>query len=312
MTERPTSRRLRILAFDPSLDDAARDRGHQRNHRRSARGRTSSPARSANTSKSSTAIRPAASSIARWISTIGYLLAQDGLAPSESDPQFHQQMVYAVAMTTIRHFERALGRVALVGRSSDRERTRRLRRAVRPPAADLPARAARSKRVLQPAEEGAAVRLLPGHDQGRLQHAGHAGVHVPVARHRGARDDPRAARRRPPALQRAEQSGRARVPRGVRRHRGVVSAFLVSGGARKPDPADQRRPAQRKPAGPARAAVRARHRARRGAARRAGRPRRRHRRLGAAPARSARARRPGGAARRAARFSSPRCFAPSS
>lgn len=42
-----------------------------------------------------------------------HLLAQDGLAPSESNPQFHQQMVYAVAMTTIRHFERALGRVAL-------------------------------------------------------------------------------------------------------------------------------------------------------------------------------------------------------
>ncbi|MEH2559581.1 hypothetical protein V1286_007110 [Bradyrhizobium algeriense] len=41
------------------------------------------------------------------------LLAQDGLAPSESNPQFHQQMVYAVAMTTIGHFERALGRVAL-------------------------------------------------------------------------------------------------------------------------------------------------------------------------------------------------------
>src|SRR5688572_12145358 len=43
------------------------------------------------------------------------ILAQDGLAPSESDPQFHQQMVYAVAMTTIGHFERALGRVALWG-----------------------------------------------------------------------------------------------------------------------------------------------------------------------------------------------------
>jgi hypothetical protein len=41
------------------------------------------------------------------------LLAQDGLAPSEANPQFHQQMVYAVAMTTIGHFERALGRVAL-------------------------------------------------------------------------------------------------------------------------------------------------------------------------------------------------------
>jgi hypothetical protein len=41
------------------------------------------------------------------------LLAQDGLAPSEANPQFHQQMVYAVAMRTIRTFERALGRLAL-------------------------------------------------------------------------------------------------------------------------------------------------------------------------------------------------------
>jgi hypothetical protein len=41
------------------------------------------------------------------------VLAQDGLSPSEGNPQFHQQMVYAVAMSTIGHFERALGRVAL-------------------------------------------------------------------------------------------------------------------------------------------------------------------------------------------------------
>jgi hypothetical protein len=41
-----------------------------------------------------------------------YLLAQDGHTPSESNPQFHQQMVYAVAMTTIKNFERALGRTA--------------------------------------------------------------------------------------------------------------------------------------------------------------------------------------------------------
>ncbi len=42
-----------------------------------------------------------------------YVLAQDGLLPSESSPQFHQQMVYAVAMTTIQNFEKALGRKAL-------------------------------------------------------------------------------------------------------------------------------------------------------------------------------------------------------
>jgi hypothetical protein len=41
------------------------------------------------------------------------LLAQDGLAPSEGNPKFHQQMVYAVAMSTIQNFEQALGRRAL-------------------------------------------------------------------------------------------------------------------------------------------------------------------------------------------------------
>lgn len=41
------------------------------------------------------------------------LLAQDGLSPSEGRPQFHQQMVFAVAMRTIRSFERALGRFVL-------------------------------------------------------------------------------------------------------------------------------------------------------------------------------------------------------
>ncbi len=38
------------------------------------------------------------------------LLAQDGLTPSEGNPQFHQQMVFAVAMKVIKTFERALGR----------------------------------------------------------------------------------------------------------------------------------------------------------------------------------------------------------
>ena len=46
------------------------------------------------------------------------LLAQDGLPPSEGRPQFHQQMAYAVAMKTIRGFERALGRKVLWANSS--------------------------------------------------------------------------------------------------------------------------------------------------------------------------------------------------
>jgi hypothetical protein len=39
--------------------------------------------------------------------------ANQGLTPSEGNPKFHQQMVYAVAMATIAQFEDALGRVAL-------------------------------------------------------------------------------------------------------------------------------------------------------------------------------------------------------
>jgi hypothetical protein len=38
------------------------------------------------------------------------ILIQNGLEPSEANPQFHQQMVYAVASETIRRFEFALGR----------------------------------------------------------------------------------------------------------------------------------------------------------------------------------------------------------
>jgi hypothetical protein len=39
-----------------------------------------------------------------------HVLLRNGLPPSEADPRFHQQMVYAVASETIRRFEFALGR----------------------------------------------------------------------------------------------------------------------------------------------------------------------------------------------------------
>lgn len=38
------------------------------------------------------------------------ILVRGGLDPTESDPRFHQQMVYAVVTETIQHFETALGR----------------------------------------------------------------------------------------------------------------------------------------------------------------------------------------------------------
>ncbi len=39
-----------------------------------------------------------------------FVLIRNGLEPSEADPRFHQQMVYAVASETVRRFEFALGR----------------------------------------------------------------------------------------------------------------------------------------------------------------------------------------------------------
>src|SRR5687767_11121215 len=49
------------------------------------------------------------------------ILMQGGLEPSESDPRFHQQMVYAVAMKTLENFDRALGRVLRLGSSGSKK-----------------------------------------------------------------------------------------------------------------------------------------------------------------------------------------------
>jgi hypothetical protein len=49
------------------------------------------------------------------------ILMRGGLEPSESDPRFHQQMVYAVARKTLENFDRALGRILLLG-SQNRKR----------------------------------------------------------------------------------------------------------------------------------------------------------------------------------------------
>ena len=54
------------------------------------------------------------------------LIAQDGWAPSEGNPHFHQQMVYAVALKTIENFETALGR-PILWRSIDQNGQRRFR-----------------------------------------------------------------------------------------------------------------------------------------------------------------------------------------
>ena len=53
-----------------------------------------------------------------------WLLAQRGLPPDEGRPQFHQQMVFAVAMKTIRGFEAALGRKVLWSSSNTGQKNR--------------------------------------------------------------------------------------------------------------------------------------------------------------------------------------------
>ncbi len=68
-----------------------------------------------------------------------WLIAQDGLAPSAGNPQFHQQMVYAVAMTTIRNFEQALGRKMQWRTHSSVDKKGTLRRKLRAPPAHLSA-----------------------------------------------------------------------------------------------------------------------------------------------------------------------------
>jgi hypothetical protein len=54
-----------------------------------------------------------------------YILAEQGLPPSDGDPQFHQQMVYAVTMKTITNFEYALGRLVMWAPRETRKNGRR-------------------------------------------------------------------------------------------------------------------------------------------------------------------------------------------
>jgi pimeloyl-ACP methyl ester carboxylesterase len=113
----PAVRRLRIFGFDPSLSTMLNTR--QLNRMTLAVPWEANPA----TGESLVAPGP----VGEYVEVIDHdpsskrfyqpvdlnhphLLAQDGLTPSEADPQFHQQMVYAVAMNTIGTFEYALGR----------------------------------------------------------------------------------------------------------------------------------------------------------------------------------------------------------
>ena len=133
MSETPASRRLRILAFDPSLATRL-DTAALNELTASVPWEPLEPG-PVGEYVEVVDVDPSSGMAYRPVNLDDpNLLAQDGLAPSESNPQFHQQMVYAVAMTTIRHFERALGRVAFwadrrfrAGDEQQRQFVRRLR-----------------------------------------------------------------------------------------------------------------------------------------------------------------------------------------
>ena len=52
------------------------------------------------------------------------VMMRGGMDPSESDPRFHQQMVYAVAMRTLANFDKALGRRLSLRRGRTKRRLR--------------------------------------------------------------------------------------------------------------------------------------------------------------------------------------------
>ncbi|MGE3768890.1 MAG: hypothetical protein AB7L94_41950, partial [Kofleriaceae bacterium] len=107
----PTSRRLRVYAFDPGhgrvLDNTMTlDVPYEE--------LTRGPVETRGDLRSRLAVIDYDASTKTYYQHIDLdapaVMLSNGLAPTESDPRFHQQMVYAVARDTIAHFEAALGR----------------------------------------------------------------------------------------------------------------------------------------------------------------------------------------------------------
>lgn len=107
--DEPVARRLQIYAFDPSLD---LDLATARVNRSTVRVRWEDLRRGpVGEYVEVVDVDPASSCVYAPVDlNHPHLLTQDGIAPSEGSPQFHQQMVYAVAMKTIANFEESLGR----------------------------------------------------------------------------------------------------------------------------------------------------------------------------------------------------------
>lgn len=114
---RPPCRRLSVYAFDPALDVENRTAAFAREivkipweadyEAKLATGPVNEYLEVVDVDPSSGKFYEPVDLDAKW------LLAQDGHRPSEGNPQFHQQMAFAVAMKTIGAFEAALGRKVL-------------------------------------------------------------------------------------------------------------------------------------------------------------------------------------------------------
>ncbi len=107
----PTRRMLRAYAFDPSR---GRVLGNEMQLAVQYRALAPGPIEIDEDRSSRLAVIDFDGSIQRYYRPVNLddpkILLSNGLWPTESDPRFHQQMVYAVARETIEHFESALGR----------------------------------------------------------------------------------------------------------------------------------------------------------------------------------------------------------
>ena len=212
-----------------------------------------------------------------------HLLATDGLAPSEGNPKFHQQMVYAVAMRTINNFEQALGRKALwsprMHGKDDREYVRQL--------SIYPHALRECNAYYHPEKKALLFGYFPATaaDPGQLYPGGMVFTCLShdIVAHETTHALLDGMHRR---LSEAEQRGSVGLPRGLCRHRGPVPALLHAGGVAPPDRQGPGRFAGPQPLGRTGPAVRPGQRHARRLAQRHRQSGPRHRRVETAAARS--------------------------
>ena len=191
---RPTRRRLRVFAYDPSLGTRLETLGINQAVVEVPWEEDLQPGPSGEYLELIDVDPPSQLCYAPVDLNHPHLLVRDGLAPSETNPQFQQQMVYAVAMQTIEHFERALGRKALWAPRTVLDSQGEAARALRAPIADLSACGSRGERVLQSGAQVVVAGILHRlANEGGRHAARRPGVRGALDGRGGARDNARAA-----------------------------------------------------------------------------------------------------------------------